>query len=156
MKSLWRISNHAELNGYGGEKASGRWHTASRGKRIVYLAEHPALALIEVLVNLKTRPGLLPDVYRLLKINIERNVSESAVSLDSLSAEWRERLTETRTVGDTWLTRTDSALLLVPSAAVPESFNYLLNPYHADAQRLAVEWHKQIAFDKRLIQLQSR
>ncbi len=41
---LWRISNHDDLVGLGGEKADGRWHSAARGKRIVYLSEHPALA----------------------------------------------------------------------------------------------------------------
>ncbi|MGH7819352.1 MAG: RES family NAD+ phosphorylase, partial [Candidatus Binatia bacterium] len=45
--TLWRISNHSELKGIGGLRASGRWHTA--GRPIVYLAEHPALCLLEVL-----------------------------------------------------------------------------------------------------------
>jgi len=45
---LWRISNYADLSGAGGLQAAGRWHT--RGKRIVYLADHPASALLEMLV----------------------------------------------------------------------------------------------------------
>ncbi|MEA2543931.1 MAG: hypothetical protein QOH35_5297, partial [Acidobacteriaceae bacterium] len=48
MRLLWRISNHCDLQGMGGEKTDGRWHTAKRGKRIVYLSDYPALALIEV------------------------------------------------------------------------------------------------------------
>jgi RES domain-containing protein len=43
---LWRISRHRELSGTGGLRASGRWHHA--GHRIVYLAESPAGALLEV------------------------------------------------------------------------------------------------------------
>ena len=53
MRLLWRISNHCDIQGMGGEKSDGRWHTAKRGKRIVYLSDHPAIALIEVLANLK-------------------------------------------------------------------------------------------------------
>ena len=38
--------------------------TLRRGaKGVVYLSEHPALALIENLANLKGNPSLLPDQY---------------------------------------------------------------------------------------------
>ena len=48
---LWRISNYADLSGAGdGLLAAGRWHT--RGRRIVYLADHPASALLEMLVHM--------------------------------------------------------------------------------------------------------
>jgi RES domain-containing protein len=47
---LWRISNYADLSGAGGLRAAGRWH--SQGKRIVYLADHPSSALLEMLVHL--------------------------------------------------------------------------------------------------------
>ena len=58
---LWRISNHLSLAGEGGLRASGRWY--SRGRRIVYCAQSPAAALLEILVHfeidvsdLDTRP----------------------------------------------------------------------------------------------------
>jgi hypothetical protein len=63
---LWRISSHGDLTGLGGEKTDGSWHTAARGKRLVYLSEHPALALIEALANLQGDPKLFPDTYQLL------------------------------------------------------------------------------------------
>ena len=72
--NLWRISRHDDLDGLGGERADGRWHTAAKGKRIVYLSEHPALALIEVLANLKGNPRLFPDAYRLMKISVHPKV----------------------------------------------------------------------------------
>ena len=55
---LWRISNHASLTGEGGLYASGRWHT--RGQRVVYLADHPASALLEVMVHLEIDAEDLP------------------------------------------------------------------------------------------------
>jgi hypothetical protein len=61
MRLPWRISNHCGLRGMGGEKSDGWWHTAERGKRIVYLSDYLAVALIEVLVNLKENPKLFPD-----------------------------------------------------------------------------------------------
>ena len=58
MGVLWRISNRCDLEGVGGEKADGRWHTAARVKRIVYLSEHPAVALLEVLANFHSNQNL--------------------------------------------------------------------------------------------------
>jgi RES domain-containing protein len=147
---LWRVSNRADLIGLGGEKTDGRWHTAARGKRLVYLSEHPALALLEALANLQGHPNLFPDTYQLLRVTVAGNVSIETIATNVLSNKWRENVPETRSAGDVWLAERRSALLAVPSAPSPESLNYLFNPLHKEARRLAVEWHKQIAWDKRL------
>src|SRR5665213_2703311 len=65
---LWRISLYNNLTGLGAELVSGRWHTASSEKRLVYLAEHPAVALLENIANLSGEPGFFPDEFQLLKI----------------------------------------------------------------------------------------
>ena len=70
---IWRISNHADLSGTGGLRASGRWH--SRGRPIVYCGEHPAAVLLEALVHLEVSlPEELPDSYQLLEIEVPRGV----------------------------------------------------------------------------------
>jgi RES domain-containing protein len=46
---LWRISRHRDLDGLGRLRASGRWH--ERGLPVVYFAESPAGALLEVFVQ---------------------------------------------------------------------------------------------------------
>ncbi len=154
MRSAWRISNRIELNGLGGEKADGRWHTASPGKRIVYLSEHPAVCLIELLVNLKGDSQFFPDHYQLLKIKVADSVSEAVLDSALLTENWRDDLDETRALGNAWLASNQTALLIVPSAPAPESQNYLFNPLHPNAQNVTIEWHKQIAYDRRLFQFQ--
>ncbi len=153
MTLLWRISRHDDLHGMGGELASGRWHTATKGKRIVYLSEHPALALIEVLANLKGNPRLFPDAYRIMKIEVQNSVWSAAQDCGTLPTAWRDTLDHTRALGDTWLAARSSALFRVPSAPSPESSNYLLNPLHADAQDLEVAWTKWVSYDKRLFHI---
>ena len=69
---LWRISNHSNLEGLGAERSDGRWHTAAPGKRIVYLAEHPAVAFIENLANLNGDPSFFPEHFQLLKIAVPK------------------------------------------------------------------------------------
>jgi RES domain-containing protein len=149
---LWRISNRCDLEGIGGEKADGRWHTAAHGKRIVYLSEHPAVALVEVLANLHTNPKLLPETYQLIKI-IAGNLPREVLPIDRLSEGWRDRLRETQAVGDEWHAKRSSALFIVPSVPSPESFNCLLNPQHPGAKKIEIEWCKWIKYDRRLFRV---
>lgn len=153
MKLLWRISNHCDLSGVGGEKADGRWHTAARGKRIVYLSEHPALALVEALANLKGNPKLFPQSFQLMKVAMDDSVSTEVLGPHDLPPDWRDDTARTRALGNAWLTRRAAVLLKVPSVVSPESENYLLNPLHPHASGPEIEWCKWIQYDKRLFHL---
>jgi RES domain-containing protein len=143
---LWRISNHDALDGRGGLIASARWHT--RGRPVVYLATTPAGALVEALVHLELRPNQLPKSYRLLKAEAPDDLPRMRFS--ALTEDWRENETASRTLGDEWLSRAQTALLEVPSAILPETMNMLLNPLHPDAARVGMVWHEAYPFDKRL------
>jgi RES domain-containing protein len=149
--ALWRISRHCDLEGLGGERSNGRWHTAERGKRVVYLSEHPAVALVEVLANIRGDARLLPAQYQLMKVVVPEAVSAPAV--DPLPDDWRENQKKTQAFGNKWLAERQSALLAVPSVPSPESQNYLFNPSHPDARHLTVEWCRWFPFDKRLFHI---
>jgi RES domain-containing protein len=146
---LWRISNHASLSGDGGLYASGRWH--SRGRRVVYLADHPASALVEVMVHLEIDAEDLPSHYQLLGVEVPDGAAITALGENELPAGWRQQITSTRARGDDWLRTGASALLRVPSAIVPEAANYLLNPAHPDAARIGIASAIRAAFDPRLM-----
>jgi len=150
---LWRISNHLDLTGLGGERGNARWHTKSPGKRIVYLADHPALALVETLVNLRGTKDRLPERFQLLRIETRAGTPVEEIREDALSEGWHEDPTETQALGDEWLARRSSALISVPSAPSPESMNYLLNPLHPDAAGCEVVWSRWVRYDKRLFRL---
>ena len=144
---LWRISNHADLSGEGGLRASGRWH--SKGRRVVYLADHPASALIEIMVHLEIDAQDLPSHYQLLGIDVP---DETPIArADALPETWREQTALTREHGDAWLRGGATVLLRVPSSIVPEASNYLLNPAHADAARISIASAVRAAFDPRLM-----
>jgi RES domain-containing protein len=148
---LWRISNYADLSGEGGRRRSGRWH--SSGRPVVYLAEHPALALLEDLVHLEGDVDDLPDTYQLLEIDVPGDIAISTVDaahLDETDAEWRRDLAATRALGDDWLRAGHTALVRVPSVILPKSTNVLLNPAHADTHRVKVAEVTRPAYDRRL------
>jgi RES domain-containing protein len=63
---LWRISRFSDLTGKGGEVVSGRWH--EKGNPIVYCADHPSTALLEMIVHVN--PANIPETYQLLKIEL--------------------------------------------------------------------------------------
>jgi RES domain-containing protein len=125
----------------------------ARGKRIVYFAEHPAVALIEALVNLESNSGILPDSYQLIKAEASDACSLSTLSPDHLPLDWQDKSVVTRAVGDNWLKTGRSALLAVPSVPSPESLNYLFNPQHADAATIRILWCKRLTYDRRLFQI---
>jgi RES domain-containing protein len=147
---LWRISNYCDLSGVGAQTVSARWHTAGEEKRVVHLAEHPALALVEILVNLKGNPKQLPSVFQLLKVNAAPETTTEHVDQADLGDGWERDQARTQRIGDAWLAKASSALLRVPAAPSPESWNYLLNPLHLEAGRLHIEWCRWIAYDSRL------
>jgi RES domain-containing protein len=145
---LWRISNYADLLGIGAMQASARWHTA--GRPVVYLAENPSSALLEVLVHLETDEDHRPDRYRLLKIEVADSLEYKTVELSSLSKDWKGDELETQGRGDDWLERGKTALLRVPSAITPETWNWVLNSRHPQASQVRIVRVKTHLYDTRL------
>jgi len=146
---LWRISDYVDLSGQGGLIGSARWH--SRGRRIVYLADHPASALLEVLVHLEVDPAELPDAFQLLAVDVPDGIAAERIRQEELATGWKQDFSLTRATGDGWLSAGRTALLQVPSAIVPASFNCLLNPAHRDASAIKVGQIIPAPFDPRLL-----
>ena len=142
---LWRISRHRDLSGVGGLKAPGRWHYA--GQPVVYLAETPASALLEVCVH--TSANDMPPEFTLLRIE-GPDVKVTTLKPDDLPQGWRTNQEATRDLGTGWLRKNRSALLQIPSAIVPETANFLFNPLHADAARFRISETFLYPFDVRL------
>lgn len=141
---VWRISNYTSLDGEGGMFASGRWHEAER--RIVYTSDHPASALLELLVHLN--PMAKPKHCQLLKIELPDNLISSGNS--KLPDGWQNTSTVTQSIGNEWLDKNHSAAFAVPSAIVPEAKNYLINPLHPHAARIKIQSVQSVPMDERL------
>jgi RES domain-containing protein len=146
---LWRVSNYADLKGTGGVKTAARWH--NKGIPVVYLAESPALAMLEILVHFDMEPDEVPDQYQLLEVEYDGRKGTSRLDESALPANWRANIPLTRAFGDKWLTGSSSAVLRVPSVIVPHSYNYLLNPRHPNAAAAQIVTTHQHPFDPRLV-----
>jgi RES domain-containing protein len=141
LSIAWRLCRapYAVLDGEGARRFGGRWN--SPGRKLVYLADHPALAVLEVLVHLDLLPEDLPDDYVLLRVTLP----------DQPAAEPTAATAETRAVGDLWLASLSSAVLSVPSVLVPHAMNLLLNPLHPAAVAAHVTDSTAFRFDPRLL-----
>jgi RES domain-containing protein len=145
---LWRISDYHDLNGEGGLRASGRWHT--RGSRIVYLADSPTGALLEILAHLEVDSEDIPVSFSLLKISVPADLEIESFEPPT-DCDWRADSKLTRSMGDAWLRAGASPLARVLSSIIAESWNYLLNPEHPDAGQVVVEAVIPERYDQRLL-----
>lgn len=147
MATLWRISNHLDLRGLGGTHFASRWTTL--GRRIVFMAESPAGAMLEVLVHVKDRNDPLPRTFSLLEIDVPDDLGRRDL-MPLVDVHWRDRSEVTQKLGDEWLASLESPLARVPSAIVPRTWNVLLNPLHGDAEKLRIVSVIRERFDTRL------
>jgi RES domain-containing protein len=145
---LWRLCRrpYADLSGEGARIFGGRWN--SPGRPVVYFAEHPALAALEVRVHLDLPFELLPDDFVLMGVRLPDNL---IAEIDNPPGEAMSGL-QTVAVGDSWLVQGRSAALRVPSVLVPYAWNVLVNPRHPDAVHANVTGIAPFHFDPRLWQ----
>jgi len=131
---VWRFTQHLALDGRGGLFASARWHT--RGHEILYCAPNSATALLEVLVNSGVRDAEAFGGFHFLKLDVPDEIRTERIDEGQLPADWSQHLELTRARGDQWLREERSVALQVPSVLVPETYNVLINPRHAEAARI--------------------
>lgn len=107
---------------------------------MIYAAQHVSLAALEILIHSSRRP--VPDML-MTEIEIPDQMSIE-------QTEWME-MDQSRRFGSEWVQSGRSAVLRVPSKAVNWlEFNFLINPVHADFQRIRQAVSHDFAFDRRL------
>jgi RES domain-containing protein len=148
IRNLWRISGFHSPSGEGGLKYSARWHTA--GHRVVYLAESPAGALIEHLVHLELNEKSWPVFYHLMQVPAPDGMEVETLSLPA-GDEWKRLPSVTRDLGNEWLRSKRTALARVPSAIMPNTWNFLLNPDHPEAAEVRIIAIARADYDARLV-----
>lgn len=135
------MSPYDSLTGEGGLHSDGRWHRI--GRRIIYTAESPALALLESLVQFRAL-GAIPRRYQLLRIEVTDR-AEPEEFTGPLPPE-----SESQAWGDAWLANADRLLARVPAAVAPYSFNWLINPALAADESLKLLSAERFDWDERL------
>jgi RES domain-containing protein len=139
-----------DLSGKGAEITGGRWN--EKGSAVVYAAENRSLACLETLVHLAA--GGLPFNRYLVEISIHDAVWAAAQreTPASLPVGWDAQPASRASIsfGAAWLRDGRSAVLVVPSALVPEECCVLVNPAHPDSASLSAVKSRRWLYDPRL------
>lgn len=138
------------LSGIGAALSKGfRWN--SQNTRLVYTAESRALAMLEIFVHLDLNEDLPNDRY-FVTIEIPEDVLILELQQNDLPTHWNTSppIVQTQYIGDSFVFQNEAAVLKVPSAVVADEYNYLINPLHADYQKIKIIEEKPFQFDKRL------
>lgn len=137
-----------DLSGIGSFKYGGRWN--NEGVYAVYSCEHEALAILENLVHFEESE--FPENMFRMSIHLDDLAPVYTVLPTELPENWRiPENTKLKQLGDRILQSNQFIAIKCPSAIVPDSFNYILNPlfpgYHDLVKVVEV---KKIALDQRL------
>lgn len=151
MISVWRIVKSERqataFDGEGARRYGGRWNEV--GISMIYASGSLSLATLEYFVNLDALPPLalsLVSIEARVPIGIIEDIGKSVPKgWDSLPATH-----EAKSYGTHWINRQSSAVLKVPSAVIPNEFNYLLNPHHPDFKRIAINPAIPFSLDSRM------
>ena len=146
---VWRLSHksYSAFDGEGGLIWSARWHHA--GVRIVYTSQHLSLAALELFVNIGSDEQ--PANLAARSADIPDDIPRDRLTAADLPEDWR-RLNNTllRDRGMRWLQGARTAVIIVPSAVIPQENNCLLNPLHPDFARIRLHKPEPFALDPRM------
>lgn len=156
MLTVWRLEKerYAEVafRGKGSLRAGGRWH--HKGTQVAYASEHPGVAVLEKLVWLGGYQRARQSDYVLLPLQVDPSRHVEKVEKEDLPERWDgfPHPEATRDIGTRWSDEERSAALSVPSAVLPVSRNYLINPFHPDFHDLKHGEPVSFSWDARLFQ----
>ena len=149
---VYRISKKefASLDGVGGLYYPGRWHEA--GYRVIYASQHRSLAALEYLCHLSKTNFLLSD-YVITYIDIPDDEVIENIRPEKLQKYWysMNKIVTTREIGTKFLKKNDKLALKVPSAIIPQEWNFIVNPAHKAFYRCVAKKVEIFNFDGRLV-----
>ncbi len=150
---IYRISSLKyanDLSGTGAGLYGGRWNP--RGVNLLYTAGNISLACLEYLAH--NFHVMQTTSICLSKIEIPADSSIQEITKKELPKDWKEKSYEpfsTQQLGLAFSEHSQCYILKVPSAIVPDEFNYLLNPLHPmHSQTIIKEQVTPFQMDKRL------
>ncbi|RAI98694.1 RES domain-containing protein [Chitinophaga skermanii] len=138
-----KFTNHLVAPGL-----NGRWNSA--GKKVLYTAGSVALAALE---SMYRRNGYgFNDHFALIQIEIPGKLKITEHPGLDLPPKWNQPhdYRVTQSIGDAWYKREESPILKVPSAIIPQEFNYIINSQHPDFDSIKVISVNEFLFDEQL------
>ena len=151
---LYRICQEQyakDLSGNGSSIFGGRWN--SEGNYALYTSFSRSLALLETLAHTPVKI-LQQKKYILVTLHLPDAIAPQVIDIKKFPSGWEKINIHyfTRKTGDAFFAAGKKLLLKAPSILMPEEYNYVINPLHADMKQVKIINQRQLSFDNRLIQ----
>jgi RES domain-containing protein len=153
LTRVWRIATDTpdygadDLSGAGAKATGGRWNRV--GTAMLYASENIALACLETFIHL--RAGGLPLNRYLVQVDIPEALwSAAARPVPAVGWDAIPTGRVSLDAGDAWAAACRTAVMLMPSAIVPEERNVLINPLHPDAKSIKAKRIRKWTYDGRM------
>lgn len=133
---------------------AGRWNGA--GRKVLYSAESIALAFLE---NMVRRQGVgFNNDFKTMIIEIPDELKILELHARELPPEWRSinNYSKCQPFGNKWFDENIYPVLKVPSAVLPDTFNYVINTMHADYKKVRLLAVTELVPDERIEDLLKR
>ena len=145
---VYRITKAVYADRLVASGGAARWN--SRGQFVIYTAATRALACLENVVH-RGSEGL-SSTFRVMVIDIPDTVRIETIDPQTLPEDWidYQQYKTCQPLGGEWLNSNRSAVLRVPSAIIPNEWNYLLNPAHPDFSGIRLLQTEPFIFDPRI------
>ena len=144
---IGRTKRAHDLTGEGSRINGGRWNHQLTS--CIYTSESRALALLEYSVNVN-----IDEIPRALSFTIFEIHGTEIYELktEDLPGNWRDvpAPSSTKDFGTALLKAAKKPVLKIPSIIIPDEFNYILNPIHADSRKFKILEIKDFIYDMRI------
>lgn len=128
---------------------SNRWN--KEGEYVIYSGSSRALSVLELVVH---RAGINPDhSYKLLVIELDIT-EEDIEEIKNLPETWYSlnAYPELQEMGSKWYKLCQKLVLKVPSAIIPQEFNFIINTRHPEFEsKVKIKETESFDWDKRLL-----
>lgn len=143
QKSIYAQSREDILSGEGARLYGGRWNL--KGIPMIYTSSTPELAHSEYMIHFN---NISPPSSNIICLDIP---NYSILEARNLPDGWRkhENIAETQNFTREWLEKNDFLAMKIPSAIVPMSFNFLINPKNSEMNQIKIINSEVFIFDER-------
>jgi RES domain-containing protein len=132
---IGRTKYSRDLTGEGARLNGGRWN--HKLTPCLYTSASRSLAVLEYTVNVNIDD--IPRALSMTTIEIpDKDILK--VSVADLPGDWRASPApaSTRDFGNKLLRDCEHPIIQIPSAVIPDEYNYLLNPLHGDKAQFSI------------------
>lgn len=145
---VFRIALTKYANALIASGRAARWN--DNDVNVIYTSSSRSLCCLENVVH-RSKLGLSAN-FSVMTIEIPDDVKMQTIDIATLPINWNNftSMYLTQKLGNKWIQEGKFAVLRVPSSIVPDEFNYLINPLHADFKLINLLKVSSFLFDERI------